>query len=92
MSSNRYLDGRAIEIAEYIIETGATVRQTAREFAMSKTTVHKEIMNRLNSVSPDLFRKVRVILDINKAERYMRGGLATRRKYQQIRGERNAEV
>lgn len=85
MSSNRYLDGRVVEIAEYIIETKATVRQTACEFAMSKSTVHKEIMNRLVDVRPDLYDEVRTVLEINKAERCMRGGLATRKKYQQMR-------
>lgn len=93
MRSNSYLDGRAVEMAYYIIETKATVRQTAREFGIGKSTVHKEIITRLSYVRPDLFKKVRQILDINKAERYSRGGLATRKKYQQLRcnerGERN---
>ena len=75
---------RARELAVYIIENKATVRSAAREFGISKSTVHKDLTERLPRVNPALYGQVRQLLDINKAERHIRGGLATRRKY---RGE-----
>ncbi len=68
----------------YIIENRATVRSAAKQFGVSKSTVHKDLTERLPHVNPGLYRQVRVLLDQNKAERHIRGGLATRRKY---RGE-----
>lgn len=76
-----YIEERAINIAVYIIENGATVRQTAKAFGVSKSTVHKDVTSRLMQVNPTLARKARGILDINKSERHIRGGLATREKY-----------
>ena len=78
----KYLpEDRAGELAEYIIATGATVRQTARRFGISKSTVHTDITVRLMKSEPDLYEKVRAVLDINKEERHIRGGEATRRKF-----------
>ena len=72
---------RACELAVYMIETGATVRDTAKKFGISKSTVHKELQNRLPRCNQALYLQVRVVLDINKQERHIRGGLATKRKY-----------
>ena len=75
------IDKRACELAVYIIETGATVRAAARHFGISKSTVHKDLQTRLPGCSALLYTQVRQILDKNKSERHIRGGLATRRKY-----------
>ena len=72
---------RARELAVYITETRATIRQTAKHFGLSKSTVHKDLAERLPLVSRALYLSVRQILDQNKAERHIRGGLATRKKY-----------
>ena len=76
-----YIEERAEEIGMYIVNSGATVRQTARKFGVSKSTVHKDITERLIRVNPMLAAQTRVVLDANKAERHIRGGLATREKY-----------
>ena len=70
-----------MEIAKYIIENNATVRQTAKQFGISKSTVHKDVTERLLQINPSLAAQARKILDINKSERHIRGGLATREKY-----------
>ncbi|MEI3246056.1 MAG: sporulation transcriptional regulator SpoIIID [Lachnospiraceae bacterium] len=76
-----YIEERAVEIATYIIETSATVRQTARKFGISKSTVHKDCTDRMVQINPILARQVREVLDTNKQERHIRGGLATKEKY-----------
>lgn len=75
------LDQRACELAVYMIETGATVRSTALHFGISKSTVHKTLTQRLPNCNLTLYHQVRLVLDKNKAERHLRGGLATREKY-----------
>lgn len=75
------IEKRACELAVYIIETGATVRAAALHFGISKSTVHKDLTTRLETVDPRLYVQVRKILDRNKLERHIRGGMATRRKY-----------
>jgi len=75
------LNERACELAVYMIETGATVRTAARFFGISKSTVHKDLTQRLEQCNPPLYVQVRQILDLNKQERHIRGGLATRKKY-----------
>lgn len=75
------IEERACELAEYIIENQATVRAAATQFGISKSTVHKDLTERLPHVKPALYKQVRVLLDLNKAERHIRGGMATRRKY-----------
>ena len=75
------LEDRACELAVYIIETGATVRAAAKQFRISKSTVHKDLSQRLPKYHPALYEPVRQILDLNKRERHIRGGMATRRKY-----------
>lgn len=76
-----YIEERAIKIANYIIEQNATVRQTAREFGISKSTVHKDMTERLSELNPSLASEVRKVLDVNKSERHIRGGMATKEKY-----------
>ncbi len=76
-----YIEERAIQIANYIVENNATVRQTAKEFGISKSTVHKDVTDRLSQINPALAVEARKVLDINKSERHIRGGLATREKY-----------
>ena len=75
------IEERACELAVYMIETGATVRAAARHFGISKSTVHKDLSQRLPQYNPPLFSQVRKVLETNKAQRHIRGGLATRRKY-----------
>jgi putative DeoR family transcriptional regulator (stage III sporulation protein D) len=75
------IEERACELAVYMIETGATVRSTAKHYHISKSTVHKDISQRLAAYNPALYAQVRQILDLNKQERHIRGGMATRRKY-----------
>ena len=77
------LEQRAEELAVYIIENRATVRAAAKQFGISKSTVHKDLTQRLEQINRALYLQVRQILQINKAERHIRGGQATRRKYQQ---------
>ncbi len=72
---------RAIELAEYIVENNSTVRATAKEFGVSKSTVHKDVTERLRRDNPQLYKKVKLVLEKNKQERHIRGGMATRRKY-----------
>ncbi len=72
---------RAEELAEYVIETGATVRACAKHFGISKSTVHKDISIKLRYINYRLYTEVKRILEINKAERHIRGGEATRKKY-----------
>ncbi len=76
---------RAEILADYIIDNGCTVRAAAAEFGLSKSTVHKDVTERLRSFSPALYRDVRRVLDRNREERHMRGGLATREKYMSMR-------
>ena len=79
--SGDLLHERVIAVAGYIVENNATVRQTAKEFGISKSTVHKDVTDRLTAINPALAKQVRSVLDINKSERHIRGGLATREKY-----------
>ena len=76
-----YIEERAIEIANYIIKYNATVRQTAKQFGISKSTVHKDLAYKLRIINPTMYDMVKSVLDINKSERHIRGGEATRKKY-----------
>ena len=78
-----YIEERVLELANYILETGSTVRAAAVKFRISKSTVHKDITERLHEINPGLAAQVKTVLDNNKAERHIRGGLATKEKYQQ---------
>lgn len=76
-----YIRKRVLDVGRYILNTESTVRQAAREFNVSKSTVHKDVTERLPDVSKGLYRRIKRILDKNKAERHIRGGEATRKKY-----------
>ena len=78
---NDLVDKRALLLGEYIVENNSTVRATAKVFGVSKSTVHMDVSKRLSKVNPSLYREVRKVLDINKEERHIRGGLATKEKY-----------
>ena len=82
-----YIEERAVEIGKYIIDYHATVRQTAKQFGISKSTVHKDVTDRLLKINPILAKEARIILDINKSERHIRGGMATKEKYQHKENE-----
>ena len=77
------MEERACQLAVYMIETGATVRSAASHFGLSKSTVHKDLSQRLKQYNYALYLQVRQVLDLNKQERHIRGGMATKRKYQQ---------
>lgn len=81
MNVRTNIEQRSCDLAEYIIENKCTVRAAAGHFGISKSTVHKDLTERLPHVNPALYRQVRQLLDLNKAERHIRGGMATRRKY-----------
>lgn len=90
-----YIEERAVAIANYIIDYNATVRQAARKFGISKSTVHKDVAERLSHINPPLASRARVVLDINKAERHIRGGMATKEKYEhehQLRVQPGREI
>lgn len=76
------IEERACALAVYIIENGATVRSAAKHFGVSKSTVHKDLSQRLYRCNRGLYAQVRKVLDLNKAQRHIRGGLATKRKYE----------
>ena len=88
MRSN--VESRAVELGEFIVAQRATVRQAAKKFGISKSTVHKDVTQRLKSVDPLLQRRVQAVLEVNKAQRHIRGGLATKRKYCEARRCRRA--
>lgn len=87
MRVNQAIERRVIKTAEYIVATGATVRQAARVLGVSKSTVHKDMETRLRQLSEPLWREVAAVFERNKAERHLRGGEATRRRYARLRGE-----
>jgi len=79
-----YIEERTLEISKYIIEHKATVREAAKVFGVSKSTVHKDVTERLPDINFELYKEVREILSKNKAERHIRGGKATKIKYQKM--------
>ncbi|MBQ6944486.1 MAG: sporulation transcriptional regulator SpoIIID [Ruminococcus sp.] len=82
---------RAVMLGQYIIENRATVRSAAKKFGISKSTVHKDVSERLKKENPMLYKEVKNILEINKQERHIRGGLATKRKYSEIAERRKKQ-
>lgn len=80
-----YIEERTVALANYIIENNATVRKTAKMFHISKSTVHKDITDRLKEINPQLAKEVSKVLEGNKAERHIRGGLATKEKYLKLK-------
>lgn len=81
------IEQRACKLAHYIVDSKDTVRGTAKKFGVSKSTVHKDVSERLLKINPVLAGEVREILDENKAERHIRGGMATKKKYSSIKEE-----
>ena len=81
LAGNRTIEERAVNLAQYIIDSKDTVRGAAKKFCVSKSTVHKDITERLEKINPMLAKEVREVLDENKAERHIRGGMATKLKY-----------
>ncbi len=79
------IEERAIDLAHYIIDSKDTVRGAAAKFGISKSTVHKDVSERLKKINPSLAKEVRLILDENKAERHIRGGMATKMKYSHLK-------
>ena len=79
-----YIEERVLELAQYILENKTTVRKAAKKYNVSKSTVHKDITERLQGLNPSLAVKIHAVLDKNKAERHIRGGLATREKYKKL--------
>lgn len=80
-----YIERRVLELAEYVLETGTTVRGAAGHFKISKSTVHKDLTDRLAEINPPLAAEIKHILENNKAERHIRGGMATKEKYLTIK-------
>lgn len=82
-----YIRERVKEVANYIYETKATVRQTAKIYGVSKSTIHKDVTERLLEIDPELAGRVKRVLEFNKAERHIRGGEATKKKYKSMKDE-----
>ncbi|MDP4089922.1 MAG: sporulation transcriptional regulator SpoIIID [Bacillota bacterium] len=81
-----YIEERVLEVANYIIDSKATIRKTAKVFGVSKSTIHKDMTERLPKINPSIAKEAKTILDLNKAERHIRGGKATKMKYKAIEG------
>lgn len=81
-----YIEERVLEVANYIIDSKATIRKTAKVFGVSKSTIHKDMTERLPKINPSIAQEAKNILDLNKAERHIRGGKATKLKYKAIEG------
>ena len=81
-----YIEERVLEVANYIIDSKATIRKTAKVFGVSKSTIHKDMTERLPKINPTIAQEAKNILDLNKAERHIRGGKATKMKYKAIEG------
>ena len=84
-----HIEERAIVVAKYILEKNTTVRQTAKTFGVSKSTIHKDVTERLEEINPTLAKEVKMVLEKNKSERHIRGGMATKLKYEK---ETNKDV
>ena len=87
-----HIEERAVAVANFIVCSYSSVRESAMRFGISKSTVHKDITDRVEKLDPDLARSVRKVLEVNKAERHIRGGLATREKYLRRNNRLNFEV
>ena len=79
-----YIEERVLEVAQYIMYSRATIRKTAKVFGVSKSTIHKDMTERLPKINPDIAEEAKSILDLNKAERHIRGGKATKLKYKVV--------
>ena len=79
------VEERAVELGVYIVENRSTVRATAKQFGISKSTVHMDVATRLRELNPQLYHMVREVLELNKAQRHIRGGIATKEKYKALK-------
>ena len=79
------VEERAVELGVYIVENRSTVRATAKQFGISKSTVHMDVATRLKELNPQLYHMVREVLEVNKAQRHIRGGIATKEKYKSLK-------
>lgn len=86
-----HIEERAIVVAKYILEKKTTVRQTAKTFGVSKSTIHKDVTERLEEINPSLAQEVKKVLEKNKSERHIRGGLATKKKYEKEISSNNSK-
>lgn len=87
------VEERAVTLGTHIAESGDTVRQTAKKFGISKSTVHKDVSSRLKKINPPLYNRVKKVLEVNKSERHIRGGMATRQKYLSLKNQqKNSSV
>lgn len=82
------VEERAVELGEYICANGATVRAAAKKYGISKSTVHKDVTQRLRQIDRSLYKRVKAVLELNKAQRHIRGGQATKEKYERLSGHR----
>jgi putative DeoR family transcriptional regulator, stage III sporulation protein D len=82
-----YIEERVLEVAQYIIDSKATIRKTAKAFGVSKSTIHKDMTERLPKINPQIANETKYILDYNKSERHIRGGKATKMKYKVLEGQ-----
>ncbi|MBQ8567755.1 MAG: sporulation transcriptional regulator SpoIIID [Oscillospiraceae bacterium] len=89
INTDSELKDRSVILAEYIIETGSTVRAAAKQFGISKSTVHKDLTEKLQTVCPSLYPAVKKVLETNKKERHIRGGMATKHKYEEKALQKN---
>ncbi|CDM69412.1 Stage III sporulation protein D [Clostridium bornimense] len=81
-----YIENRVLDVAKYIIDSKSTIRKTAKIFGVSKSTIHKDMTERLPLINPQIAEQAKIVLDINKSERHIRGGKATKMKYKAIEG------
>lgn len=81
-----YIENRVLDVARYIIDSKSTIRKTAKIFGVSKSTIHKDMTERLPLINPQIAEQAKIVLDINKSERHIRGGKATKMKYKAIEG------
>lgn len=79
-----YIEERVLEVAQYILDSNATIRKTAKVFGVSKSTIHKDMTERLPKINPTIAERTQTILELNKSERHIRGGKATKLKYKSI--------
>lgn len=86
------IEERVVQVARYIIETGDTVREVAKVFNISKSTVHKDLSDRLEKINSALAKEAKQVLELNKSERHIRGGLATKEKYSKLKKEEKIDI
>lgn len=86
------IEERVVQVARYIIETGDTVREVAKVFNISKSTVHKDLSDRLEKINSALAKEAKQVLELNKSERHIRGGLATKEKYSKLKKEDKVDI